>query len=93
MAYDTAVGAGTFVGANVKYMRITNKDNANYVKLKIADGGSDHYWVKLEAGKSFMLHNNLVETASPFSAFANIDTISAIADTAAVDIEYFIALT
>ena len=93
LAYDTAVGAGTFVGANVKYMRITNKDNANYVKLKIADGGSDHYWVKLEAGKSFMLHNNLVETADPFSAFANIVTISAIADTAAVDIEYFIALS
>jgi len=40
-----------------------------------------------------MLHNNLVETADPFSAFANIDTISAIADTAAVDIEYFIALS
>jgi hypothetical protein len=93
LAYDTAVGAGTFVGANVKYMRITNKDNANYVKLKIADGGSDHYWVKLEAGKSFMLHNNLIEAASPFSAFANIGTISAIADTAAVDIEYFIALS
>ena len=93
LAYDTSVGAGTFIGANVKYLRITNKDDTNFVKLKIADGGSDHYWVKLEAGKSFMLHNNLVETASPFSAFANIGAISAIADTAAVDIEYFIALT
>jgi hypothetical protein len=40
-----------------------------------------------------MLHNDDIEAASPFSAWANIGTISAIADTAAVDIEYFIALT
>lgn len=93
LKYSTAAGAGQFVRANIKYMRITNKDDTNFVSLLIADGGSDHYWVKLEAGKSFELHNGLVEGASPFSAWANIDTIEAIADTAAVDIEYFIALS
>lgn len=93
LAYGTAVGAGQFVRTNIKYLRITNKDDTNFVSLFIADGGSDHYWVKLEAGKSFELHNGLVETASPFSAWANIDTIEAIADTAPVDLEYFIALT
>lgn len=93
LLYDTAAGAGQFVRSNVKYLRITNKDDTNFVSLFIADGGSDHYWVKLEAGKSFELHNGLVETADPFSAWANITSIEAIADTAPVDVEYFIALT
>lgn len=90
--YGTANAAGTFVRTAVKYLRITNKDDTNFVSLKIADG-SEQYWVKLEAGKSFELHNSLIETANTFSAWANISAISAIADTAAVDIEYFIALT
>ena len=92
LKYGSAAGAGTFVRANVKYLRITNKDDTNYISIKVANG-SDHYWVKLEAGKSFELHNGLVETAGTFSSWADIDTIEAIADTAAVDVEYFIALT
>ena len=90
--YGTANAAGTFVRTAVKYLRITNKDDTNFVSLKIADS-SEQYWVKLEAGKSFELHNGLIETANTFSSWANISAISAIADTAAVDIEYFIALT
>jgi hypothetical protein len=92
LKYGTAAGAGTFVRADVKYLRITNKDDTNFISIKVANG-SDHYWVKLEAGKSFELHNGLIESASTFSAWGDIDTIEAIADTAAVDIEYFIALT
>lgn len=92
LKYGTAAGAGTFVRANVKYLRITNKDDTNFISIKVANS-SDHYWVKLEAGKSFELHNGLIENASTFSAWSDIDTIEAIADTAAVDIEYFIALT
>jgi hypothetical protein len=90
--YGTAVAAGTFIRSAVKYLRITNKDDTNFISLNISNG-SDHYWVKLEAGKSFELHNGLVETSNTFSAWSNISEISAIADTAAVDIEYFIALT
>lgn len=90
--YGTAAGAGTFVRTDVKYLRITNKDDTNYVRIKVSNG-SDQFWVKLEAGKSFELHNGLIETANTFNAWADIDTIEAIADTAAVDIEYFIALT
>lgn len=90
--YGTVAGAGTFVRTDVKYLRITNKDDTNYVSIKVSNG-SEQFWVKLEAGKSFELHNGLIETANTFSAWADIDTIEAIADTAAVDIEYFIALT
>lgn len=92
LEYGAAVAAGTFIGTNVKYLRITNKDDSNFISLKIADG-SEQYWVKLEAGKTFMLHTDDIETANTFSAWSDISTISAIANTAAVDIEYFIALT
>jgi hypothetical protein len=90
--YGASVAAGTFVRSAVKYLRITNKDDTNYIKLHITSA-TDDAWFKLEAGKSFELHNGLIETASSFSAWADITSISAIADTAAVDIEYFIALT
>ena len=90
--YGAAVAAGTFVRTAVSYLRITNKDDTNFVSLKIADS-SEQYWVKLEAGKSFELHNGLIETANTFSAWADITSISAIADTAAVDLEYFVATT
>ena len=92
LAYGAAAGAGTFVRANIAYLRITNKDDTNFISLHITSA-TDDAWVKLEAGKSFMLHNGAIESASSFSAWANITAISAIADTAAVDVEYFIALT
>lgn len=92
LGYGAAVAAGTFIRANVKYLRITNKDDTNFISLHITSA-TDDVWVKLEAGKSYMLHNGDVETASSFSAWASITAISAIADTAAVDLEYFIALT
>jgi hypothetical protein len=90
--YGAANAAGTFVRTAVKYLRITNKDDTNFVSIHITSA-SHNVWVKLEAGKSYELHNGLVETGASFSAWGNITAISAIADTAAVDIEYFIALT
>jgi hypothetical protein len=92
VTFGTAAGAGSFVRSNVKYLRITNKDDTNFISLHLTSA-TDDAWVKLEAGKSFMLGNGDLETAASFSAWAAITDITAIADTAAVDIEYFIALT
>lgn len=94
--FDTAVGAGTFIGANVKYLQIVNKDSANFIRLRVAHSGGATFDVKVEAGKSFVLGNNkesASETEAVFVSFSNIDSISAQADTADVDIEYFIAST
>ena len=92
VTFGTAAGAGSFVRSNVKYLRITNKDDTNFISLHLTSA-TDDAWVKLEAGKSFMLGNGDLETASSFSAWADVTAITAIANTAAVDIEYFIALT
>lgn len=94
--FSTGVGAGTFIGANVKYFQITNKDSANFVRIRVAKTTGQTFDIKLEAGKIFILGNNkesVSETEAAFVAFVNIDSISAQADTADVDIEYFIAST
>ena len=32
-AFGAAVGAGTYIAANVRYMRLTNKDDSNFIYL------------------------------------------------------------
>ncbi len=94
MAFGSAVAAGTFIAANVKYIRITNKDDTNFVRIRCIKTSGQTFDVKLEAGKSFIM-GNTKESAntggSSFSAFVDMDNISAQADTATVDIDYFVA--
>lgn len=90
--YGAANAAGTFTRSAVAYARFTNKDDTNFVSIHITSA-TDDVWIYLGAGKTFELHNGKIETASSFSAWADITSISAIADTAAVDLEYFVATT
>lgn len=92
--FGAAVAAGTFISANIKYVRITNKDDTNFVRIRVTKSGADTFDVKLEAGKSFILGNtkeSVSATAVAFSAFTDATGINAQADTANVDIEMFIA--
>lgn len=94
IAFAAAVAAGTFIPANVKYIRITNKDATNFVRIRVKDTGADTFDIKLEAGKSFMLGNpseSVSATGASFSAFVTATSVNAQADTANVDIEYFVA--
>lgn len=96
LAFGTAVAAGTYIRADVKYIRITNKDSANFVRIRVTKTGADTFDTKLEPGKSFMMGNtkeSVSATGVAFSAFQDIDFISGQADTADVDVEIFIAST
>ena len=91
-----ADGAGTFKTDNIKYIRVTNLDSSNYVLLSLEASG--HFaQVKIEAGKSFMMGTangfDNVDTSSNFSSYSAVDitTLKAQANTAAVDLEVFIA--
>ena len=91
--FDSAAAAGTFVDASVKYLRITNLDGTNFAILRIL-GNSEEYFVKIEAGDSFILGNSLMDanaTGSQSVSLANIDSIKADADSASVSLELFIA--
>jgi hypothetical protein len=92
---SSTVGAGTFVGNNVKYIRITNKDDTNFIRVGVVSAGDSTFYVKVEAGKSFTL-GSIAEDANDSGAafsgtYANATSITAQADTADVDIEYFVA--
>ena len=89
-----AAAAGTFVRSNVKYVRITNLDDTNFVRLAIISDGTDVH-VKVPALDSFILSTGSVfagEDAASIT-FDNITSIKAYADTAAVDVELFVATT
>lgn len=96
IGFGSANGQGLFVRTDVKYIRITNKDDTNYVTLGVSKTGADTFFVKLEAGKSFMLGNDDLEvdaSGGASSAFVEANNISAKANGAACDVEYFVALT
>ncbi len=92
--FSTVVAAGTFIVANVKYIRITNKDDTNFIRVRVTKTSGQTFDVKVDAGKSFLM-GNTKESAntggSSFSAFVDADNISAQSDTAPCDIEYFVA--
>ena len=89
-----ASGQGVLKASNVKYIRITNLDDTNYVNLKVF--GTDAMVIKLEAGKSFMLGGVSFDAASADIAQGAVAhnaafIISAEASVAACDLEVFAA--
>jgi hypothetical protein len=102
IAFGTAVAAGTYVESDVMYIRITNKDDTNHVGLIFRSETGAEFSVKVDAGQSFIYNGDLsggvVDTMDATEAkgvtpntFADLVDITAIADTAAVDLEVFIA--
>lgn len=92
--FGAAVAAGTFVAANIRYIRIVNKDDTNYVRIRVSEASGDTFDIRLNAGQFFMMGNvseSVSESGAAFSAFTSATSINAQANTAPVDIEYFIA--
>ncbi len=84
-----AIGAGQLKA--LKYFAIANIDSTNFIRLRFEDTGGFTADVKIAAGEVRLFHNDnlsVSETGVAFAAFANIDTISAQADTADVSVEF-----
>lgn len=92
--FDSAEAAGQFADSNVKYLRITNTDTSNYVTLRMT-AGNDEYFVKVSAGNTFLLFDTVMDADSDAAvataSLANIDSIKAQANSAACNLELFIA--
>ena len=93
---STLAGAGSYPKGTLKYLRITNLDDTNFIIIQFTDE-SAHYWeLKLEAGKTLMLGD-----VASIDDQADIDNFSATAitkiigkaDTADCDIELYIGST
>ena len=96
-----SVGAGTYAMDNLKYGRVTNLDNKNYVRLSFISGsagGTDYnrYDVRLDARQSYIFSNSKLsgsDSGDSFGSFVDFTDLKAKANTAAVDVELFVAST
>ena len=94
-AGSTATSLGTFVTDNVKYIRITNLDDTNFIVLHLTNGSDHHAQITLAAGNVFFLTDvsatfDNEASVADFSA-EDIIRIDVMADTAACDIEILVA--
>lgn len=96
LEFGAANSAGTYSRTDVKYIRITNLDDTNYITVGMRDDSGDEFLVKVEAGHSFMVCNDELEantSGAGFSAFSEADAITCQANGAACDVEIAVALT
>jgi len=93
LLFDSAVAAGTIKDGTLDYLRLTNLDSSNFVTVRVR-GNNEEYFVKLEAGDSFILNNQSMDANAAGGAsvsLANIDSVAIQADTATCDVEVFAA--
>ena len=95
LSFGATVAAGTYVQGDVKYIRITNLDDTNYITLGLKDStNNESAYFKIEKGGTMIFNNAKLEANSNgavASTFEDIELINAQANTAAVDIEIFVA--
>ena len=53
-----AASAGHYVAADARYIRFTNKDDANFITLTFRNQDNDEVAIKLDAGQSFIWKQN-----------------------------------
>ena len=59
-AFSTAVAEDTFIEGDVRYIRITNKDDANFIYLVFKNEYNNEFCIKLDFGKSFIYNSDNV---------------------------------
>tara|TARA_R100001530_G_scaffold90966_1_gene63210 strand:- start:956 stop:1435 length:480 start_codon:yes stop_codon:yes gene_type:complete len=105
-AYNTELSktylAGQFDEDDVRYIRITNLDSTNHIALVLKNENNDEFGVKVDKGCSFLygvdLSGGVVDTMDSADAagitpdsFGDLVDITCAANTAACDVEVFVA--
>jgi hypothetical protein len=100
IAMSTAVTSGTFIESDVRYIRITNLDDTNHITLTFKDEDNTEFAVLLDKGQSFIYNSDLsagvVNTMHAGGSALTVSlndlvNVTALADTAACDVEIFVA--
>jgi len=107
-AYNTELSktyvAGQFDEDDVRYIRITNLDDTNHIALVLKNENNDEFGVKIDKGCSFLygvdLSGGVKDTMDSADAagitpdsFGDLVDITCAANTAACDVEVFVAST
>ena len=59
VAFAAAVSQGTFISGDVRYIRLTNKDDTNFVYLVFKNEYSNEFCIKLDKGQSYIYNPDL----------------------------------
>lgn len=93
LLFGAAVAAGQLKDDDLKYLRITNLDQTNFVTIRVV-ADAEAYFIKLPPESSWMLCDDEMEANSDGAAFNSFETISQItidADTGSCDCEIYAA--
>lgn len=92
LKFAADAGSGTYITGNVKYIRITNLDSANQVRLALINDGIDIH-VAVDPGNTFILSNTICKGLEDAQDIApdSISEIKAYGSTSSVDLEIFVA--
>ena len=91
--------AGMFDDGDVRYIRITNLDSSNHIMITFRDEDDTEYRMKVDAGHSFIypgdnsggVKDTMHAAGSAITVSLNdLVDITALADTAACDVEVFV---
>lgn len=94
--HATAISTGTYLEGDVRYIRLTNKDDTNYITLNIEGDASTDFSVRLDPYASFLITSSsatgVVDYADISGAtLEDLTAIKATANSAACDLELFVA--
>ena len=94
LALSSSAGAGTYITSDLQYIRISNLDDTNFVRLSFISGSLNRYDVKLPAKRTAIFTSPSISGSAGgdvFGSFVDFDSMKASADTASVDVELFVA--
>ena len=92
VSFAAAVAPGTFIDADVRYVRITNLDDTNYVTLNVEGEGATDFSIRLDAGASYIMAGTFVDHIDISGAtLENVTGIKGTANSAVCDLEVVIA--
>ena len=94
--FDTAAASGQYIKGDVRYVRLTNKDDTNFVLINIEAAGTTDIVLRLDPGASFLAVSSTSTGVVDYAAddtysVEDLSGIKADADTAACDVEIFVA--
>ena len=99
--FQPSASAGQYINTDVRYLRVTNLDDTNYATLRFTGASSTDYAFRLDPTGSHLLmttqdsgstHAGVTKYADITGvSLTNLRTISAIANSASIDLELFVA--
>ena len=99
--FQPSASAGQFINTDIRYVRITNLDNSNYATLRFTGSVATDYAFRLDPTGSHIM--TLTQPSSSANAgvtsyadiigvtLTDLRTITAVANSASVDLELFVA--